>query len=64
MENAKPGAQIVVVGPTVSMLPDAFFSRGITSLGGITVTKPDELLDILSEAGSGYHFMGNLQNES
>ena len=33
-------------------------SCGITSLGGITVTKPDELLDILSEAGSGYHFYG------
>ena len=24
---AKPGAEIVVTGPTASMLPDAFFSR-------------------------------------
>lgn len=55
---AKPGAEIVVTGPTISMLPDAFFSRGVTSLGGILVTKPDELLDVINEAGSGYHFFG------
>ncbi|MDD4170982.1 MAG: DUF364 domain-containing protein [Syntrophomonas sp.] len=55
---AKPGAQIVVTGPTVSMLPDAFFTRGVTSLGGILVTNPDEILDIISEGGSGYHFFG------
>ena len=27
-------------------------------LGGIQVTNADELLDIISEAGSGYHFFG------
>jgi uncharacterized protein (DUF4213/DUF364 family) len=55
---AKPGAQIIVTGPTASMLPDAFFSRGVTTLGGIMVTKPDELLNIIAEGGSGYHFFG------
>ena len=54
----KPGAHVIVVGPTASMLPDAFFRRGVKSLGGIIVTKADELLDIISEAGSGYHFFG------
>ena len=53
---AKEGAEIMVVGPTASILPDAFFRRGITKIGSVSVTKPDELLDILSEAGSGYHF--------
>lgn len=55
---AKPGAEIVVTGPTASMLPDAFFERGTTLLGGILVTKPDDLLDVISEGGSGYHFFG------
>lgn len=55
---AKAGAEIVVTGPTASMLPDAFFARGTTLLGGILVTKPDDLLDIISEGGSGYHFFG------
>lgn len=58
LEMAKPGAQILVTGPTASMLPDAFFKRGVTITGGILVTRPDALLDIISEAGSGYHFFG------
>ena len=58
LELRKPGAEILVTGPTVSMLPEAFFKRGVTSLGGIVVTKADELLDLLCEGGSGYHFFG------
>lgn len=54
----KKGAKVIVTGPTASMLPDAFFKRGVTVLGGIIVTKPDEVLDVISEAGSGYHFFG------
>ena len=55
---ARPGATIIVVGPTASMLPDAFFRRGVTMLGGDLVTRADELLDTLAEGGSGYHFFG------
>ena len=58
LELRKPGAEIIVTGPTVSMLPDAFFKRGVTTLGGIVVTDADELLDLLTEGGSGYHFFG------
>jgi uncharacterized protein (DUF4213/DUF364 family) len=56
LEMAKHGAEIVVAGPTASMLPDAFFRRGVTVLGGVLVTKADEALDVISEGGSGYHF--------
>ncbi len=55
---AKPSARIVVVGPTVTMIPDAFFERGCHIVGGIEVTDPDAFLDILAEGGSGYHFFG------
>lgn len=58
LQMAKPGAAILVTGPTASMLPEPFFTRGVTMLGGIQVTKADELLDIISEGGSGYHFFG------
>lgn len=58
LEMAKPGAAIVVTGPTASMLPAPFFKRGVTLLGGVMVTHADEALDIISEAGSGYHFFG------
>ena len=55
---AKHSAAIIVVGPTASMLPGAFFRRGVTVLGGDLVTDPDALLDTIAEGGSGYHFWG------
>jgi uncharacterized protein (DUF4213/DUF364 family) len=55
---ARPDATVVVVGPTASMLPDALFDRGVDIVGGVLVTDPDPLLDVLAEAGSGYHFFG------
>lgn len=55
---AKEGAEVIVTGPTASMLPAPFFKRGVTKMAGIIVTKPDELLDTISEGGSGYHFFG------
>jgi uncharacterized protein (DUF4213/DUF364 family) len=58
LRRMKKEAEAVLVGPTASMLPEAFFSRGVDSIGGIRVTDPDKLLDTLSEAGSGYHFYG------
>lgn len=61
---AKKDAEILVVGPTASMLPDCLFSKGVTMLGGIQVTKADELLDIISEGGSGYHFFGKYAERS
>jgi len=58
LSQIRPGAQVIIVGPTASMLPDAFFRRGVHAIGSITVTDSDQLLDILAEGGSGYHFYG------
>lgn len=58
LKMAKPSADIVLVGPTGSMLPEALFERGVKRVGGVMVIKPDDLLDTLAEAGSGYHFFG------
>jgi uncharacterized protein len=55
----RPAARVVLVGPTVGLLPDAFVRRGVDVLGGIRVTKPDAFLDVLAEGGSGYHFFGH-----
>ena len=54
----RPEARVVVVGPTVGLLPDAFLARGVDVLGGIRITRPDAFLDVLAEGGSGYHFFG------
>lgn len=58
LEMRKPGAEVIVVGPTASMLPDAFFRRGVNTIGGVMVTDADRTLNVIAEAGSGYHFFG------
>ena len=55
---AKPTARETMVGPTVSLLPDAFLRRGADILGTVRITAPDDFLDMLAEGGSGYHFLG------
>jgi uncharacterized protein (DUF4213/DUF364 family) len=55
---ARPGARVAVVGPTVGMLPDAFVARGAGILGPVRITRPDDFLDLLAEAGSAPHFLG------
>ncbi len=55
---ARPAARVTMVGPTVSLLPDAFLRRGADVLGSVRITAPDEFLDMLAEGGSGYHFFG------
>ena len=57
---ARQDAEIAVIGPTVSTLPNAMFARGVRVVGGVRVKKPDELLDVLAAGGSGYHFFTNL----
>ncbi len=55
---ASPAARVTMVGPTVSLLPDAFLRRGADILGTVRITAPDEFLETLAEGGSGYHFFG------
>lgn len=64
LSHRKQGAKVVLVGPTASLFPDVFFANGIHSLGGITVTDADGLLDIIAEAGSGYHFYGEFAEKT
>jgi uncharacterized protein (DUF4213/DUF364 family) len=58
LQLAKPAARVTMVGPTVSLLPDAFLRRGADILGTVRITAPDEFLETLAEGGSGYHFLG------
>jgi uncharacterized protein (DUF4213/DUF364 family) len=60
LDAAKPGAEIAVMGPTASLLPEPLFDRGVRIVGGVWVKKPDELLDVLAAGGSGYHFFDDL----
>jgi uncharacterized protein len=55
---AGPQTRVVIVGPTVGMLPDAFLARGADILGCVRIVNSDAFLDLLAEGGSGYHFFG------
>ena len=60
LKAARADAEIAVIGPTASMLPEALFAHGARVVGGVWVKKPDELLDVLAAGGSGYHFFDKL----
>lgn len=58
LRHLRPGAQAAVVGPTATLRAAPFTRRGATVVGGTRVHAPAELLDLLAEGGSGYHFFG------
>lgn len=58
LAHLRPLAQAAVVGPTATLWPGPFARRGATVVGGTRVRAVDELLALLSEGGSGYHFFG------
>ena len=60
LQAARPDAEIAVIGPTASLLPNSLFERGVRVMGGVWVKRPDELLDVLAAGGSGYHFFDRL----
>jgi uncharacterized protein (DUF4213/DUF364 family) len=60
INNARSDAEIAVIGPTASFLPEALFQLGVRVVGGVWVKKPDELLDVLAAGGSGYHFFDDI----
>jgi uncharacterized protein (DUF4213/DUF364 family) len=51
----RTGAMVIVAGPTVSLLPDAFFKRNAGIVSGVKVTDADKALDMLSEGVGAYH---------
>jgi len=59
LAHVKPGARVALAGPTVSMLTEPLFRRGVTMVGGTVVTDPDRCLDLLAEGASGYHLFGH-----
>ena len=54
LEFCRGAREVVLVGPTASLYPEPFFRRGVTIMGGIRVTNPDKVMNVLTEGGSGY----------
>jgi uncharacterized protein (DUF4213/DUF364 family) len=56
LHAAQNARRVVLAGPTASPWPPPFFTRGVHVLGGIRVTDGPQLLQLVSEGGSGYFF--------
>lgn len=54
LELARRAREIALVGPTASLYPGPFFKRGVTTMGGVRLTDPDRVLEIITQGGSGY----------
>ena len=46
-----------IIGPTASMIPDAFFRRGVRVMAGVQILNPDLMIRILKQGGSAYHLL-------
>jgi len=50
-----PNTQLIVTGPSSSLIPDLLFQNKVSILGGTRITNPGLLFDLVSESGTGYH---------
>lgn len=51
LNSSKNAKQTIMVGPTCGMIPDPFFNKGVTAIGGVKITDADKALQIISEGG-------------
>jgi uncharacterized protein (DUF4213/DUF364 family) len=51
----KPGTQVVVTGPSGSILPDVLFKNKVSMTGASRITDPALFMQIAGEGGLGYH---------
>jgi uncharacterized protein len=47
--------QVIVTGPSGSIIPDILFANRVNIIGATRITEPEILFDIVSEGGTGYH---------
>jgi uncharacterized protein len=55
LSSADEKSQIIVTGPSSSIIPDVLFMNKVDIVGSIRITDPVKLIDCISEAGAGYH---------
>lgn len=51
------GKRAAIIGPTASLIPEAFFKKGIDVMAGIRILNPEQMLKILRQGGSAYHLL-------
>jgi len=57
LSSLSHNARAAIIGPTASMLPDAFFTRGVKVMAGVRILDSDLMIKILKQGGSAYHLL-------
>jgi uncharacterized protein len=47
--------EVVVTGPSASIIPDILFENNVSIIGATQITDPEILFDVVSEGGTGFH---------
>lgn len=55
LELVTEGQEVVVTGPSSSILPEVLFANGVSTIGATLITDADKLLELAGQAGAGYH---------
>lgn len=55
LSSISPKTQVIVTGPSSSLIPDVLFKNKVNIIGATRITNPDLLFTIVSEAGAGFH---------
>lgn len=55
LKSIKPETQIIVTGPSSSFIPDVLFANNVNIIGAVKITNPELMLNVVSQAGAGYH---------
>jgi uncharacterized protein len=55
LASVSADAQVIVTGPSSSIIPDILFENKVKIIGATRITDPDLLFSIASEAGAGFH---------
>lgn len=55
LSTIPPGVQLVVTGPSSSLVPDILFRHGVSIVGATRIIDGEMLFTIAGEAGAGYH---------
>jgi uncharacterized protein len=57
LSSITDGKRTAIIGPTASMIPNAFFKRGVDIMAGVQILNPDLMIKILKQGGSAYHLL-------
>ncbi len=49
LPHIKKAKRTAIIGPTASMIPDAFFRRGVSVMAGVRVSDPEKMSNILKQ---------------